>query len=194
MIFELLLVVTPLDGSPGLTSTKSFRTLEACQAEGDRLEQQVRSSLGAHVKIEKSCTQKDGATTAESPVVLWRNLTLGMSKDQVRSLYPDGKFDLTPECRVSITPRYRESKLFAVNLSGIFGRCSDIIFQSMVEKYDHPADVKTRETGLVPSTTYYWRNGDVIMLMSKMGTAGPSTLVYMYRPPSPEPASAAPNL
>lgn len=86
MIFELLLIVTPLDGSPGLTSTKSYNTLEACEAEGRRVEDYIRSTMGVEAKIERTCTQKEGdvipVETASFPIKKFGSWVSGKSASQ----------------------------------------------------------------------------------------------------------------
>lgn len=92
---------------------------------------------------------------------LWQNLEYGMSRAEVRALYPHGTTLLTPDCEARILPRYTRGALTSVSLR--FGdivtasrdrwnqalRCQEIIKVSLDERYGSPVQSGVQE-GLPP--------------------------------------------
>lgn len=86
MIVELLLTVTPLDGSKGFDAKKEFPSMEMCVDEGTRLKAEVVTKFGDDVRVDFTCLEKaaeQAAGTAGSAVPLWRGLRTGMSPAEV---------------------------------------------------------------------------------------------------------------
>jgi hypothetical protein len=88
---------------------------------------------------------------------LWKDLYPGMTKDEVKLLYPTGKTALTKTCEAKVIPQYRKGELEAVWLR--FGdlmaagkkewnaalECQAIVKSSIVEKYGEPAECEVIE-------------------------------------------------
>ncbi len=79
---------------------------------------------------------------------LWSNLRVGMTKAEVKSLYPKLKTEITSACRADIEPVYKAGGLSQVHLSGVSAedpmRCATTIRVSLEAKYGKPGDT-TRE-------------------------------------------------
>lgn len=59
-----------------------------------------------------------GSCAVAQPIVLWQDLTVGMSKDEVRARHPTKKVSLAEGCEAAIRPTFgRDGKLVAVTLA-----------------------------------------------------------------------------
>ena len=66
MIWELLLVVMPPDGSTPMTATGDFATKTECESKLKSMVEMARTTLGSDFRIESSCKEKAGTATSPS--------------------------------------------------------------------------------------------------------------------------------
>lgn len=101
---------------------------------------------------------------AGSPV-LWRDLTYGMTRDQVDAALPDKKLILSPECDATVSPFYQgRAGLTAVRLNtnqrpGMSAtsreraqHCQDLIVSSLMSRYGDPVSSGPEEPPCSNST------------------------------------------
>lgn len=89
-------------------------------------------------------------------ITLWQNLTVGMSKAEVKALYPDGKVSLTPDCEANVKGNYAGGRLISAFLK--FGdwvgagrskwdqglNCQAIVRASLFSRYGEPSTTTRR--------------------------------------------------
>ena len=132
------------------------------------------------------------SSAAPQAPILWQNLTVGMTKDQVKALYPDGTVNLTPECKAKVVGDYgkgglqsvvvRFGDLYAAGKSSWNSAllCQKIVRASIIEKYGEPDATGRHEiSGLNKGDKYEWLKGS--LYISFYAQDGRPWTVIQYR-------------
>ncbi|WP_300115497.1 hypothetical protein [Sphingobium sp.] len=75
----------------------------------------------------------------QEPTVLWRGLTVGMSKDEVAKALPEKEIDLLADCRTIVSTRFQNDRLYSVVIAPKWiaskNNCIAPMKASLTEKY-----------------------------------------------------------
>ena len=106
----------------------------------------------------------------QEPTVLWRGLTVGMSKDEVAKALPEKEIDLLADCRTIVSTRFQSDRLFSVTIQPKWilskNNCIAPMTASLAEKYGEAA----RDVVKVPGNKfkqeeiydlYFWIAGSI---------------------------------
>ena len=150
------------------------------------------------------------ATTPAKPLVLWNNLTAGISKAEFKARYPTLRSDLGNGCVADVRADFDKGKLETVrleySLKDTNKRCGEVVTQALFAKYGEPLAAETDVTandcgnssgkGLMatlaalcegmggdePTTTQYHRwVSDGVEITLKRDTGSESTWWLAYR-------------
>lgn len=121
-------------------------------------------------------------STPVHATTLWGGLSEGMSKAEVKALYPKRSTLLMEGCGADISPEYQKGKLTAVGLeyaSKSEARCGEIITQTLIEKYGEPLAIETEiERNSCGSTYEGGVSGLLASLCKASGGDAPREIVY----------------
>ena len=108
-------------------------------------------------KIAIACLSSVAATAAYADTLLWQNLKAGMSKDEVRVLYPASEVQLTASCKAKLLTRFKGGRLVSVHLK-LFDKiflkrsewdaakhCQEMMKSSIIERYGTPDKIAPSE-------------------------------------------------
>lgn len=107
--------------------------------------------------------------------ILWNNLRVGMTKAEVKALYPKLETNLAADCPVDIWPNYNRAGLKGVKLStGTMCERATQTIAALTAKYGEPRKEDLRvgfRPQLVPTEShYYWATpGTTIHLWHRIG-------------------------
>jgi hypothetical protein len=96
--------------------------------------------------LEAVCNPATGESAGQAPAaqsdVIWQNVTVGMTRDQIRELYPDNNIRLIAACEAELDFDYERGVVTDVNLKNLSesqpANCRQIVFRSLTARYGQP--------------------------------------------------------
>jgi hypothetical protein len=130
-----------------------------------------------------------GAPSQESTGrVLWQNVAAGMTRDQVRGLYPAQgdrvhhrddvtiieDYAVTDRCKATVRIFHEQGKVDRVEVRGegsIGGRCSDTVLTALSARYGEALSRERGGDGIFrrAGTTYVWSRDGITLRFRKLG-------------------------
>jgi hypothetical protein len=128
----------------------------------------MKSLFGISVAASLIAISSGGQAFGQVGTPLWRNLTIGMSKEDYKKALPENQFDLTPECRVTLYAKFPNGGLSSVMLSPKWvlakNKCVESLMLTLAEKYGTPSQSAYHDPGntftpAIDYSVYKWRKG-----------------------------------
>lgn len=127
---------------------------------------------------------QDAAT--DTRTTLWQNVRAGMTRDEVRTLYPAARdrvhhrddmtiiedFQVTDQCKATVRVWHRQGSVQEVVVRGessIGGRCSDIVLTALSSRYGESLSRERGGDGIFRrvNTAYVWHREGVTLRFRK---------------------------
>ena len=125
---------------------------------------------------------------AETGLLLWGKLRVGMSRATVAALYPDAAVPLTQGCPAQLKPVYAFARLTEVVLHLDTRRgCVSAARDAMTRIYGRPASGSLTFVGAMSALNSdydHWRGGPVLASLRVKRVGGAATLSFRIAPPA----------
>lgn len=99
------------------------------------------------------------ANSQSGRLELWKNLYVGMPKNDVKNAMPEKNFEIATNCRAKFIPDYHDGRLRSVILHArwvmAYNDCTNVLWEGLVTKYGIPRGFEqNREDATVGFSNY----------------------------------------